>query len=172
MITGYDLIESQKLYSTGDENLDDLLERAFCEGYEYAQKEFGGRQEYEGLTKKGKEDLANLRGMIASGLMESRKNANKPVRLVNKVGGGIAKNIKKDAKKVGIVFPEYRDKLKKITSKVDETVDKARDTALDLRNKDYDKSLKLSGKAASAARKYALGKDKTRKRLRALASVL
>ena len=40
MITGKELIESQKLYSTGDSELDDLLEKAFCEGYEYAQKEF------------------------------------------------------------------------------------------------------------------------------------
>ena len=40
MITGYELVESQKLYSTGDEELDDLLEKAFCEGYEYAQREF------------------------------------------------------------------------------------------------------------------------------------
>ena len=31
----------EKLYSTGDDYLDELLERAFCEGYEYAQKEFG-----------------------------------------------------------------------------------------------------------------------------------
>ena len=38
---------SQKLYSTGDDYLDDLLERAFCEGYEYAQREFGKT----GLTK-------------------------------------------------------------------------------------------------------------------------
>ena len=48
MIIGRELIEKQyseiedtKLYSTGDDELDDLLERAFCEGYEYAQKEFG-----------------------------------------------------------------------------------------------------------------------------------
>ena len=51
MITGKDLIEKMysenydeyedtRLYSTGDSDLDDLLERAFCEGYEYAQKEF------------------------------------------------------------------------------------------------------------------------------------
>ena len=31
----------EKLYSTGDDYLDELLEKAFCEGYEYAQKEFG-----------------------------------------------------------------------------------------------------------------------------------
>lgn len=51
MITGKELAEklysenekyyeSEKLYSTGDDELDDLLERAFCDGYEYAQREF------------------------------------------------------------------------------------------------------------------------------------
>ena len=43
MITGRDLIESQKLYSTGDDYLDELLERAFSDGYEYAQREFGNK---------------------------------------------------------------------------------------------------------------------------------
>jgi hypothetical protein len=33
--------EEERLYSTGSDELDDLLERAFCEGYEYAQREFG-----------------------------------------------------------------------------------------------------------------------------------
>ena len=33
--------QEEKLYSTGDEMLDNLLERAFYEGYELGQKEFG-----------------------------------------------------------------------------------------------------------------------------------
>ena len=45
MIIGRNLInkyyEDEKLYSTGDDYLDDLLEKAFCDGYEYAQREFG-----------------------------------------------------------------------------------------------------------------------------------
>ncbi len=36
----YDEYEDTRLYSTGDDYLDELLERAFSEGYEYAQKEF------------------------------------------------------------------------------------------------------------------------------------
>ncbi len=39
----YDEYEDTRLYSTGDSELDDLLEKAFCEGYEYAQKEFGNK---------------------------------------------------------------------------------------------------------------------------------
>ena len=30
--------EEERLYSTGNDELDELLERAFCEGYEYAQR--------------------------------------------------------------------------------------------------------------------------------------
>ena len=36
-----DYQEEERLYSTGNDELDELMERAFCEGYEYAQKEFG-----------------------------------------------------------------------------------------------------------------------------------
>ena len=35
---GYEMEE--RLYSTGDYELDEILERAFCEGYEFAQREF------------------------------------------------------------------------------------------------------------------------------------
>ena len=35
-----DYQEEERLYSTGNNELDELLERAFCEGYEYAQREF------------------------------------------------------------------------------------------------------------------------------------
>ena len=70
MITGYELIEKMysenydeyedtRLYSTGDDELDDLLERAFCDGYSYAQKEFGKVEDedyYESLEKERKEN--------------------------------------------------------------------------------------------------------------------
>lgn len=36
----YDYYEDEKLYSTGSNELDELLEKAFCDGYYYAQKEF------------------------------------------------------------------------------------------------------------------------------------
>lgn len=45
MIIGRQFVENQyedeRLYSTGNDELDEMLEKAFCEGYEYAQKEFG-----------------------------------------------------------------------------------------------------------------------------------
>jgi len=40
LYSDYDEYYDEKLYSTGNEDLDELLERAFCEGYEYAQREF------------------------------------------------------------------------------------------------------------------------------------
>ena len=39
----YSDVQEEKLYSTGDSDLDNLLEKAFCEGYEYAQKEFNSK---------------------------------------------------------------------------------------------------------------------------------
>ena len=68
MITGYDLInsyyEDTKLYSTGDSDLDDLLEKAFCEGYKYAQREYATTVERamakEALRKVGKRKVPKL----------------------------------------------------------------------------------------------------------------
>ena len=41
LYSNYDEYYDEKLYSTGNDELDELLERAFCDGYEYAQREFG-----------------------------------------------------------------------------------------------------------------------------------
>ncbi len=61
MITGRELIngyyEDTKLYSTGDSDLDDLLEKAFCEGYEYAQREFVKAAEKEAKMQLAREIL-------------------------------------------------------------------------------------------------------------------
>jgi len=48
---------STRLYSTGNDELDELLERAFCDGYEYAQREFGKdeRKERRESNRKMKE---------------------------------------------------------------------------------------------------------------------
>ena len=87
MITGKDLIEKMysdnyseyedtRLYSTGDDYLDELLERAFSEGYEYAQREFA-RRDYEGLSETQKTALLAKRSDYAKQL---RLNHNDVVR--------------------------------------------------------------------------------------------
>ena len=43
----------EKLYSTGSEELDAMLEKAFSEGYEYAQKEFAKKDPEEGKNHRG-----------------------------------------------------------------------------------------------------------------------
>jgi len=48
--------EEERLYSTGNDELDDLLECAFCDGYEYAQREFAEEEENE-PKKKSNESL-------------------------------------------------------------------------------------------------------------------
>ena len=42
--------QEEKWYSTGDEMLDNLLERAFCEGYELAQREYAEEAEEKALV--------------------------------------------------------------------------------------------------------------------------
>lgn len=42
--------QEEKLYSTGNDELDMLLERAFSDGYEYAQREFA-RVKIDTLTR-------------------------------------------------------------------------------------------------------------------------
>ena len=64
MILGKDYInghQEEKLYSTGDEMLDNLLERAFCEGYELAQREYAEEEKkIKLLDKKNIENLKKL----------------------------------------------------------------------------------------------------------------
>ena len=50
--------EEERLYSTGNDELDELLERAFCEGYEYAQREYA---EKKSRKEKREEYLKELR---------------------------------------------------------------------------------------------------------------
>ena len=74
MIIGRDLIneyyEDERLYSTGDDYLDDLLERAFCEGYEYAQYEFADKEDDENSDEDedNKKKKSGLGKKIAKGV--------------------------------------------------------------------------------------------------------
>ena len=74
MIQGKDFV--QKLYSTGDEMLDNLLERAFCEGYELAQREFA-RRDYEGLTPAQQAHLKNKRDNAAEFIKDEMRHVRK-----------------------------------------------------------------------------------------------
>lgn len=91
----------EKLYSTGNDELDELLERAFCEGYEYAQKEFGRAERKErresnrkmrelGINKYDRDDITVKKAQykknpekfkniedLSSDDPETRKKANK-----------------------------------------------------------------------------------------------
>ena len=86
MILGRDFINSQeeKLYSTGDEMLDNLLERAFCEGYELAQREFGARD-----RKNARAIARQVQGAEAAANKAAKEQARiqKGIDAVNKAGG-------------------------------------------------------------------------------------
>jgi len=150
-----------------------LLQKAFCEGYEYflSEREYA-KKDYEGLSKKGQRDLRKLRDMIATGLRGARKKINQPVQTIDKIGGGASKFIQEDAKKIAKVFPEYKKGIESVTTKFDDGVKSLKNRALKNRSKNYDTVLGLSDRAASVARKYAEGKDKTRRRLKAISEVM
>lgn len=93
----YDYYEDEKLYSTGNDELDELLERAFCEGYYYAQKEyFNLGSGIKTLFKKNPTKLinkanqtrkyvpSNIRPLYDDALAEARKGNLKPI---NKLEG-------------------------------------------------------------------------------------
>lgn len=89
MITGRNFAESyyedERLYSTGDYELDELLERAFCEGYEYAQREFntaGAKQ----LTSNYFKNLGKQR-VIKEGYSELAKSTSPANQRWLKIGG-------------------------------------------------------------------------------------
>ena len=86
MILGRDFINSQeeKLYSTGNEMLDNLLERAFCEGYELAQREFGARD-----RKNARAIARQVQGAEAAANKAAKEQARiqKGIDAVNKAGG-------------------------------------------------------------------------------------
>lgn len=47
----------ERIYSTGNSELDKLLERAFCDGYEYAQREFTKYDETDNLKRAKDSDI-------------------------------------------------------------------------------------------------------------------
>ena len=93
----FSTVEEEKLYSTGNNELDELLERAFCEGYEYAQKEFASaRQRKKNVKNAAKIEAAALGGEI------SVDQANKELgRIKSRQGTGKVLNIKDPVKDSG-----------------------------------------------------------------------
>ena len=86
MILGKNYVNNQeeKLYSTGNEMLDNLLERAFCEGYELAQREFGARD-----RKNARAIARQVQGAEAAANKAAKEQARiqKGIDAVNKAGG-------------------------------------------------------------------------------------
>ena len=52
LYSDYDEYYDEKLYSTGNDELDELMEKAFCDGYEYAQREFARARQRKKNAKK------------------------------------------------------------------------------------------------------------------------
>lgn len=105
----------ERLYSTGDVELDELLERAFCEGYEFAQKEFADEAEgaLAGIGATGAAlgaGYAGLKGIEkAGGAMRSRRIAKNKKALQNVIDEKLSKDkaLKKKLEEISKTQAEY-----------------------------------------------------------------
>jgi len=97
MIIGRQLVdeyyEDEKLYSTGDDYLDEMLEKAFCDGYEYAQREFAeeeDNQDKRGMSTGGKVAVAaGTAAALTAAYFGGRKlQKNHINKLIDKSSGG------------------------------------------------------------------------------------
>ena len=106
--------EEERLYSTGNDELDELLERAFCEGYEYAQKEFAEKEEKKEKKHTGAK-VAAIGGGTAVAGAGGIYGADKLGKVLAKKGSEMEDTVKKTVGKDGVV--DYRTKSGKFASK-------------------------------------------------------
>lgn len=96
----YDYEMEERLYSTGDYELDEILERAFCEGYEVAQREFADDDSYDELIGAG--IGAGAVGLGAAGAYGYHKGSNalieNRIKAIGKKEGLTAAEIEKRQK--------------------------------------------------------------------------
>ena len=140
---GYENEMEERLYSTGDVELDEILERAFCEGYEFAQREFTYVDEKTGniINAEGKvigninksEDFSYGKSKKGKALDEARKadrgdytgttgkvktntdpaKAKKQAAEYRKSNGYNKKNFEKQSSAMKDEFKGHRDAVKK-----------------------------------------------------------
>jgi len=86
----YNEYYDERLYSTGNDELDELMERAFCEGYEYAQREFASARQ----RKKNAKNAVGIVNDAVSGNMTAEE-ANKALgKIQARQGSGKVLEIK------------------------------------------------------------------------------
>lgn len=130
----------EKLYSTGSEELDAMLEKAFSEGYEFAQREFANARQ----KKKNTKNAAKIEAAALSGEI-SVDQANKELgRIKGRQGTGKVLDIKDPVKDSG--------ELRTVNVKAQKSNRQARHIAEGLGNGNVEETKKLTQKL-----------DKTRK---------
>lgn len=104
MINGYELAEylfsgneEERVYSINDYELDELLERAFSEGYEYAQREFGKKEKPSVRKDAGTGSMIGGAAGTGLGLYLGNKYTKGLPWKVNKEEMEIAKSVVKGA---------------------------------------------------------------------------
>lgn len=102
---------SEKLYSTGNDNLDSLLEKAFCDGYEYAQREFSKEEKEDVRMDVAREILDAQEAGNRDKVRELKKRFVKKDRRLGKIigttagalGGGLLAGQSKKAKAGAVI---------------------------------------------------------------------
>lgn len=105
-----DYQEEEKLYSTGNDELDELLERAFCEGYEYAQKEFA-----TGLDKLA---VKSAQGIIKMGQGKGKQAARIANAMNKRFGGNSLEKVSEFGKRAALRNEKEAVGLRKIANEL------------------------------------------------------
>jgi hypothetical protein len=145
----YSEYEEERLYSTGSYELDELLERAFCEGYEYAQREFAEEDE-----KKKKRITINAAG-APTGAVVTAGGAWGAKKLGKKILTGRAEKARTAANWSGNVTEKKAAELMNKAEKAEELTKSAKNLynkAVEISEMPFKKNAERLAKKAEKAR--------------------
>lgn len=169
----------ERLYSTGDVELDEILERAFCEGYEFAQREFADEAEgaLAGIGATGAAlgaGYAGLKGIEkAGGAMRSKRIAANKKALQDVIDSKLSKDktLKKTLEKIAKTQEEYEGLPGDAAKHAEKHTEVAKKVATDKAKaskayKSAVKNQKSAGKVERILKKAGIGARKVEKLVR------
>lgn len=147
----------ERLYSTGDVELDELLERAFCEGYEFAQMEFSVGEKVDKainyVKEKGKKIAENAKEAGRKVVSKGKELGKKGVQKVKDAKNSTVEGTKKYLGEGGTLAQKISGGAKRVSEKAEVAAKKAMDKAVEAYNRG-----EISKKAKDAAiEKYSKG---------------
>ena len=169
----------ERLYSTGDAELDELLERAFCEGYEVAQREFADEAEgaLAGIGATGAAlgaGYAGLKGIEKAGdAMRSKRIAANKKALQDVIDSKLSKDktLKKKLEEIAKTQAEYEGLPADVATHAEKHTKAAKKVATEKAKaskayKSAVKNQKSAGKVERILKKAGIGARKAEKLVR------